>query len=146
MRKYSKIKYFILDIGINMFILHSFGMSAIRILGPFQFITFYLGASVVSNLVSHSYWKFIHPKLGVKSYYNQRNPGNSLGASGAINAVSSVFALTYPKASLLIMGIVPVPALYAVGAFFAYDTYRAYTAGPNNSVLMIDFNEFLFLD
>ena len=120
-----------------MFILNSFGTAAIYIMGPLPFLSFYIGAAIVSNGISHIYWKHIHPRLQPprsRFGFKLMNPGNSLGASGAVSATSTVFALTYPKASLLLMGIVPVPALYAVGAFFTYDAYRAYTAGPSNTV------------
>lgn len=117
-----------------MFILNSFGSAAIQILGPIPFLTFYFGASLISNSISHVYFKFLLPSFQNQTWYSQRNPGNSLGASGAVNATSALFALTYPNAPLLIMGIVPIQAIQAVGLFFAYDIYKAYTAGPNNSV------------
>jgi membrane associated rhomboid family serine protease len=98
----------------NMFTLYSFGnaMDALytRYLGPFGFVLFYVGGLVASIL---------------PTYLRNRDNSNyrSLGASGAVSAVLFAFILLQPWASLLIFGVVPIPAIVFAIAYVAYTFY-----------------------
>ncbi len=47
----------------------------------------------------------------------------SLGASGAVSAVMMAFILMYPTSTLLMMFIIPMPAVVAGLLFFLYESY-----------------------
>ena len=76
---------------LNMLALHSFIGPTVDLLGPEQFLGFYLSAGVVSSLVSMTY------KVATRS------AGLSLGASGAIYGVVGMFATLQPDAKLQII-------------------------------------------
>jgi membrane associated rhomboid family serine protease len=55
-----------------------------------------------------------------------------LGASGAVLALSVVFALTFPQQRLLVWFVLPVPAWLAVSAFVALDVVGM--VGPGDGI------------
>lgn len=78
-------------------------------LGPFGFVLFYIGALVVSILPTY--------------LKNRGNPQyRSLGASGAVSAVLFAFILLAPW-QLIIVLIVPLPAIIYAVAYTAYSIY-----------------------
>ncbi len=44
--------------------------------------------------------------------------------TGAVYAILSSYALTFPKHNVMLYGIVPVPALFFVGALCALDYFK----------------------
>lgn len=52
----------------------------------------------------------------------------TMGASGAVFGVTAFYATLFPKATILIMGVIPCPAWLAVGGFFLYDSYQTLSA------------------
>ncbi|XP_044726476.1 presenilins-associated rhomboid-like protein, mitochondrial [Chrysoperla carnea] len=80
----------------NMYVLHSFSTGAVSALGKEQFLALYLSAGVISSFTSYVY------KVMVKQ------PGLSLGASGAIMAVLGFVCTQYPDTTL---GIIFLPFL-----------------------------------
>ncbi|ORX90955.1 rhomboid-domain-containing protein [Basidiobolus meristosporus CBS 931.73] len=98
--------------GFNMFALYSFGEVCMRILGPEQFVAFYLstglGASLVSHLVSAGFKATVFP---------------SLGASGAIYGCLSACAYQFPQASvfLIFLPFLPIKIGYALPAMMSFD-------------------------
>jgi membrane associated rhomboid family serine protease len=103
----------------NMITLFFFGRAMeslyAQYLGPLGFLWFYLGGLLVSILPTY--------------IANRSNPNyRSLGASGAVSAVLFAYILISPW-SLIIVFVVPLPAiLYAVG-FLAYSIYMDYRGG-----------------
>jgi rhomboid-like protein len=98
---------------INMFVLNSFGPIVEKSLGSQKFLRFYLLAGVLSSL-SHC----------LVSAWLLRQPGlPALGASGAISGVILVFALLHPKAKILLLGIIPLPAIIGALAFIGLDLW-----------------------
>jgi len=83
--------YSLLHLGANMMVLHSFMPTGVALLGKEQFLAVYLNACVISSLASMVY------KVGM------RNTSFSLGASGAICTVLSMFAVFFPDAKLSII-------------------------------------------
>lgn len=98
---------------INMFVLWNFGVVLERQWGRQRFLTFYLVCSVVGSLAHclTSAWLIGSPERG------------ALGASGAVCGVLMAFALQYPKARILLFGIVPVPALICVIGMAGFDIW-----------------------
>lgn len=84
-------------------------------LGPLGLLWFYLGGLLVSIL---------------PTYIKQRNNANyySLGASGAVSAVLFSFILQSPW-SLIIVFVIPVPAIVYALAFLGYSIYAEHRGG-----------------
>ncbi|HEX7369459.1 MAG TPA: rhomboid family intramembrane serine protease [Rhodanobacteraceae bacterium] len=84
-------------------------------LGPLGFLWFYLGGLLVSILPTY-----------IK---NRHNPNyHSLGASGAVSAVLFAFILVAPW-SMIIVFVIPVPAILYAVAFLAYSIYMDHRGG-----------------
>ncbi|XP_045471466.1 presenilins-associated rhomboid-like protein, mitochondrial isoform X2 [Harmonia axyridis] len=86
--------YSTLHLLANMYVLHSFSTGAAQGLGKEQFLGLYLSAGVFSSLTSHFY------KMVTKQ------PGLSLGASGAIMGILGYVCTQYPDTRL---GIILIP-------------------------------------
>lgn len=95
----------------NMLALFFFGPPIERRLGRGEFTFFYLTALLVGGVV----W----------SVGNVGANAVCLGASGAISAVVLLFAFYYPRAQVLIFGIIPTPAWLAGALFVVYDALGA---------------------
>ena len=101
---------------INMFVLRSFGGLLVDVLGSGPFVRFYLVAGLIASLGHCLVSRFIldAPELG------------AVGASGALSGMVMLFALMFPREKLLIMGILPLPALFGAVAFVGLDLYGVY--------------------
>lgn len=98
---------------MNMFVLTSFGAVVENSIGTKQFVLFYLLAAVISS--------FSHAAVSALLLRQPELP--ALGASGAISGVVLLFALLYPQQKILLFGIIPVPALWAVLIFVGLDLW-----------------------
>lgn len=98
---------------INMFVLWNFGVVLERQWGRHRFLVFYLVCSVIGSLAHcmTSAWLMGTADRG------------ALGASGAVCGVLMAFALQYPKARILMFGIVPMPAIVCVIAMAGFDVW-----------------------
>jgi len=86
----------------NMYVLHSFSSGAVATLGKEQFLGLYLSAGVISSFTSYLYKTLT------------RQPGLSLGASGAIMAILGYVCAQYPDTKL---GVIFLPFLtFSAGA------------------------------
>lgn len=83
--------------------------SSSSVLGGFGFLSLYLAGGVAASLASLG-WQAV-----------QRNPNNrgSQGASGAIYATLSFFAMVFPQSQILLFFVIPMPAWVAVAGFMA---------------------------
>lgn len=101
---------------MNMFALSSFGPILESGMGSWRFLKFYFLAGIVGSL-SHA----------VVSAYIVGDPSlPAHGASGAISGLILLFALTFPKERLLILGIIPIPALVGSLLFVGLDVWGLY--------------------
>jgi len=98
---------------INMFVLNSFGSIIESTLGSMRFLRFYLIAGIVSSL-GHSL---------VSAYLLQMPTLPALGASGSIAGTILLFALLFPRQKILILGIIPMPAIWGAIAFVGLDIW-----------------------
>lgn len=110
-------------IAINMVVLWSFGSVLERLLGWRVFLTFYLTSGIVAS-VAHC----------VVSWGMGRPEVPALGASGAVSALLLVYALLFPKARLLVFGIVPVPALAGALFFVGLDLWGLVAQGQGGGL------------
>ncbi len=108
---FSHIEFW--HIGINMFVLWSFGTILEKLWGTPIFVAFYLVAAMVAS-ATHC----------LVSSVLMGNPDiNALGASGAVSGLLLAFALLFPKHRILVFGVIPVPALIGALAFVAIDLW-----------------------
>ncbi len=109
---------------INMLVFYSFGTVVLKYYqlffpsGTFYFLILYLAGIAVSDL----------PTL--LRYQNNPYYG-SLGASGAVSAVTFAFVLIDPRNTIYLMAIIPMPAIVWGVAYLAYSHYMSYRGGDN---------------
>jgi membrane associated rhomboid family serine protease len=96
----------------NMMVLYSFGPVIERLLGSRRFVWFYLGAAAFSSLC-HC----------ITTVLLQRGAVPALGASGVMTGLLLIFALLFPRQTILIFGVIPVPALIGVLGFVGLDIW-----------------------
>ena len=96
---------------LNMFVLASFGPILEYTIGSLRFLSFYLIAAIVASL-SHA---------GVSAFVLGQPALPALGASGAISGVILLFSFLYPRARILLFGIIPMPALVGALLFVGLD-------------------------
>jgi membrane associated rhomboid family serine protease len=104
---------FFFHIFLNMYAFFGFGAALEQALGTRRFFRFYLGAGLLGSL-SHvlvSAFLIGDPSLA------------ALGASGAISGVILLFSLMFPTERILLMGVIPIPALFASFAIVALDVW-----------------------
>lgn len=91
---------------INMLALLSFSRIMVMVMGSLNFVLFYLLAGIVGSLMH-----------ALTSLYVIQDPAiPALGASGAVSGVILLFSLLFPKEKLLLLGIIPIRAIW--GAVF----------------------------
>ncbi|GLE04190.1 hypothetical protein PINS_up013101 [Pythium insidiosum] len=95
----------------NMLGLFFFGREISYVLGPKRFLGLYLVSGAVSS------W------AAVQEQRLARRQSLNLGASGAVNSITALSILLYPHSTLLIFGIVPIPAWIAGSMFIGRDLY-----------------------
>lgn len=89
---------------MNMYVLNGFGTIVESAVGFWRFAKFYLIASVVSSL-SHAV---------VSAFILGQPELPALGASGAVSGIVILFSFMFPKQKILILGLIPVPAIWGV--------------------------------
>ncbi len=97
----------------NMLYLHIFGDNIENLMGHLRYLIFYLTCGVLASLAHVFTSAALHADLLVPS----------LGASGAISGVLGGYLLLFPKRRvrvLIIRFVSEVPALVAIGVWFAF--------------------------
>ncbi|CAH0483079.1 unnamed protein product [Peronospora belbahrii] len=102
-------------LGANMIGLYFFGRQLCDVLGHKKFLGLYLASGVLSSAAA-----MLEQKLSGKLSYN-------LGASGAVNGITSMSILLFPHGTVLIFGIIPMPAWLAGSLFIFKDAYSLVT-------------------
>lgn len=103
----------------NMLVLGFFGPPIERKYGSREFLFFYLTAVLCGGLL----WGILN--------YNVTDPTSMLGASGAITAVLILFAINFPKVTVLLFFFIPIPAWLLGIGYIIYDLYGA-SSGTSN--------------
>jgi membrane associated rhomboid family serine protease len=98
---------------VNMIVLRSFAPPLERLMGGGRFLVFYLVAGLVGSL-AHTL---------VSNFLMERPAQAALGASAALAAVLLVFSLTFPKATVLVFFLLPMPAIVAALLFIGIDIW-----------------------
>ncbi len=102
-----------LHLFLNLYVLSSFGPPVERLLGSGRFFRFYLAAGIVGS-VAHAL---------TSAFFLGTPEVSALGASGAVAGVVIFFSLKFPKEKILILGILPVPALIGALLFIGLDVW-----------------------
>ena len=108
----------IFHVGGNMLVLFFLGRPLEQRFGPMEFLKFYLIAIVVSGL------GYVILNIGGR-------PGVAVGASGAVAAVVGLFAFLYPKQTLLLFGVIPMPAWLLGVIMVLTDMMQAFNPASN---------------
>lgn len=95
----------------NMLMLWFFGREVEEIMGRGEFFRFYFTAIVLAGLAWLASVQFFPDRGGTTANYHL------MGASGAVMAVFALFVWTYPERTLLVWGVLPVPA-WAIGLLY----------------------------
>ena len=104
----------------NMIALFFFGRDVEMTYGRKKFISFYLTAILLGNLG----FAIRHLAMGI--------PASVVGASGAITAIIILFALNFPKRTILFMMVIPMPA-WVLGIIIIFaDLARSFNAVDSN--------------
>lgn len=106
----------------NMFALWVFGHDVARVLGSRALLHLYVVGGIVSMLAH----------VGFNLVTGMDVP--ALGASGAIMAISVLFAALFPNRMLLLMFFIPVPAAMAVGLYIVLDVLGVFGSGFGGNV------------
>lgn len=100
----------IFHVGFNMFGLFVFGRAVEERMGKFEFLRFYLVSMLLGGIIGClTYWA-----MGIAA-------GVVIGASGAVIAVTILFACYYPQANILLMMLFPVKAWLVAVVFVSTD-------------------------
>ncbi|MCO4754271.1 MAG: rhomboid family intramembrane serine protease [Bacteriovoracaceae bacterium] len=100
-------------IFINMFVLNSFGVIVIQVTKTKPFLIFYLIAGLAGSLI-HSF---------TSAFLLDEPALNALGASGAIAGIILLFALMFPQKKILLLGIIPIRAIWGALMFVGIDLW-----------------------
>lgn len=98
---------------MNLYVLNSFGAIVENAIGFLRFVKFYLIAGVTSSLC--------HALVSAFILHEPELP--ALGASGAVSGVVMMFSLMFPKQKILILGLIPVPAIWGVALLAGLDIW-----------------------
>jgi membrane associated rhomboid family serine protease len=109
---------------INMYVLHSFGSFLEQYLGSLRFLLFYLTAGMVGSLC-HAL---------TSAYFLHAPDMPALGASGAVAGVILVFSLMFPREKILLLGIIPLPALFGALLFVGFDIWGLYAQSTGSGL------------
>ena len=102
-----------------------------RVFGGVPLLTLYLcGAFVGASF--HVSWDHLQRKRAGR--YDSSPSTPVLGASGAVNSIIVHECCLFPFRTVLLYGVLPVPAILLGGAFFVYDATQAGRAGPASTV------------
>ncbi len=105
---YGFVHHGVLHILFNMLFLYFFGRDVEGIYGRYEFLRLYLVAIVLAGLV----WVVATAPTTAAD-----RPIPLVGASGGVMAVVILFVLHFPRQTIYIWGVLPVPA-WVLGVFF----------------------------
>ncbi|MGM0498305.1 MAG: rhomboid family intramembrane serine protease [Bacteroidota bacterium] len=114
---------------VNMFVFFSFGTA---IENQFEILS---DKGMISNNILHFFILYFGGMIIATLstvLKNKNNPDyNSIGASGAVSAVVFTYIFFSPTNSLLLMGIVPIPAILFGVLYLIYSQYMSRRSGGN---------------
>ncbi|KAJ1985114.1 hypothetical protein H4R34_000191 [Dimargaris verticillata] len=118
-----------IHLAFNMFALYSFGVPVVQLMGARPFLIFYTLAGITSSIVSLVGQRF-RMTMGNPRTVNRQS--GSVGASGAVLATLTLFAMVYPSSKILLV-FIPVNSQAAIAVLAAYDLVNLFK-NPNSLI------------
>ncbi len=123
----------------NMLGLWMFGKVLENVWGPKRFLSFYLACGV-GAAACHLIIQYFRCQELLGAIQSESSSVGSMlgaaapavGASGAIMGILAAFAYLFPNTQLLVMGIIPVKAKWAVLGMAAYDIFGGVSNSGDN--------------
>jgi membrane associated rhomboid family serine protease len=112
---------------LNMLVLWWFGHAIEEIYGRWEFLTFYLVAAVLGGLA--------YVATGLVALENQQR--GCLGASGAVLAVMVVYAFHYPRQTVLLFFVLPVPIWALMVLYVMYNAFGLLSGGDGQTAFSV---------
>ncbi|MCA9237138.1 MAG: rhomboid family intramembrane serine protease [Planctomycetales bacterium] len=100
----------------NMFVFWMFGRDLENRLGSREFLLFYFASIIFSGLVWSAATTLMSPGI----------PAGVLGASGAVTACVILYALTYPRRTVLLYFAIPIP-MWLLGVIWVLGDMSGFT-------------------
>jgi membrane associated rhomboid family serine protease len=107
----------------NMMTLFFFAPEVAAYLGTGKFLQLYLGGGLAASL-----GVAIYPLVAPLITRQRKGYERTLGASGAVNSVLMYSILLYPKRTILIWGVIPLPAALFGALFIGQDMIGLFDA------------------
>ena len=99
-----------MHLASNMISLYFFGSSIGRLFGGRQLLTLYLAGGLAGSL-AHCGWQYYKEQgAGLRARWGRMSSRGALGASAAVNAIVCVDVLLFPTRTILLYGLIPMPA------------------------------------
>ena len=99
----------LLHIVMNMYMLYILGRATAQLTGEREFLWFYSVSAVFAGMCSALFYRV----MGIDPYV--------LGASGAVMAVFTLFAMYYPKQKLYLFGVLGIEVRWLLAAYVVFD-------------------------
>lgn len=100
---------FILHIVMNMYMLYMLGRATAQLTGEREFLWFYCVAAVFAGICSVCFYEFLDANVHI------------LGASGAVMAVFTLFAMHYPRQKLYLFGVLGIEVRWLLAIYVAFE-------------------------
>jgi membrane associated rhomboid family serine protease len=122
-------------IVFNMLFLWWFGRQIEDDYGPREFLAFYLLGALAGGVAFTAAWLagFHHHEFLVPGGGVVRVPTSAVGASGAVMAVLVLFAIHYPRHTILLFFVLPVP-IWALVVFMVLNDAFGFLGQSRNGV------------
>ena len=104
-------RYGVFHVLFNMLFLYWFGCTLESMYGSREFLLFYLAAAVIAGLAF----------VGLDLYTGSRIPG--IGASGAVMAVTMLYAMHFPRETICIFWLIPIEMRWLMLLFIIWDLH-----------------------
>lgn len=101
----------ILHIVMNMYLLYMLGRAAAQLTGEREFVWFYCVSAIFAGICSVCFYQIMNTDVPI------------LGASGAVMAVFTLFAMHYPRQKLYLFGVLGVEVRWILAAYVALDAF-----------------------
>ncbi len=110
----------LMHILMNMYLLFLLGRPAAQLTGEREFLWFYCISAIFAGMCSALFYQF----MDVNPYV--------MGASGAVMAVFTLFAMHYPRQKLYLFAVLGIEVRWLLAMYVAFDAFpvvRALSAG-----------------
>ena len=119
-------------LAFNMLALHSFGSTAVYLLGGRRFYGLYFASGLLGGITQLQYNRFA-PTLPIPASRYTHYDTNVVGASAAISGVIMYTCLTLPRNEISLFFFINIQNRYFVPGFMLLTSYFMYTGSPNSS-------------